>query len=121
MTSLRELAASPVPRLRADQRDELLRVAEHAELALRAGVGLTLTDYLEADWLTRRALIAAADSLRGLAAQRAGLAALGPLGAAMAGADMDGGAAAESVYLAQQTALAVADIQTETERALRGA
>lgn len=119
--TLRELAASPVPPPRADQQAELLRVAEHAELALRAGVSLTLSDYIEADWLTRRALIAAADSLRGIAAQRAGLASLGPLGAALAGADMDGGAAAESVYLAQQTALAVASIQAETESALRGA
>jgi len=117
--TLRELAALPLSPLRQDQQVELLRVAEHAELALRAGVSLSLADYLAADWLTRRAFIAAADSLRGLAAQRAGLAALGPLGAAMAGADMDGGAAAESVYLSQQTALAVASIQAETERALR--
>lgn len=112
-----EMAAEPIPRVEPGEKAVLLRLTQHAELALRSG--LPLPTYLECDWLTRRAFIAASDSLRALAAQRAGLAAHSPMGAALSGADVDGGEAAELVFLTQQTALAEVNMYVETQEALR--
>ncbi len=113
-----DLALKGVAPLESGELPLLVKLTRHAELALRSG--LPLPPYLEVDWLVRRAFIAAADRLRGQAAQRAGLAATGPLGAALAGAEADGGEAAEAVFLEQQTALALANIRAETEASLRG-
>jgi hypothetical protein len=113
MTAFSELATKPIPPVEPGQAETLIRLTEHAELATEAGVVPGYEDWPKMGWLERRAWRAAAVRSRGLAAQRAGLASLGPLGAALAGADADGGAAAEAVYMTALAAKVVASVEAE--------
>lgn len=115
--TLRQIATQPVPPVRRGDRAELARLVAHAHAALLSAQPPTFRDYLAMDWLTREAFAQALASFRTTAVLRAGLASSGPLGAQLAAADSDGGAAAEAVFLQQQTALALGNIRAEMEAA----
>ena len=113
MGVLTELALSAIPDPEDDDKVLVLKLREHAYNALLCSQGPTYQDYLAMSWPERDAFSHAYKAFRGLASQRAGLAVHGPLGSALAGAEADGGEAAERVFLEQVTQAALAVISAE--------
>ncbi len=111
-----DLAREPVPPV-GPVTAEGAALQLHIDLAASVGVAPSYREWLGMGWEERHAWLAAADRARGIAAQLGGLAAMGPLGAALAGAEADGGAAAESVFLTRQVDAALASIEKEMEEA----
>ncbi len=112
VVSLRDLVMSPVPPLEEDDAEVLHRMLQAAEMC-PAPCWPGYADYLAMDWLERRAWIAAWKKIRSADAMLTGLASLGPMGVALAGADADGGAAAEEVFLQGRVDEALVAIRAE--------
>ena len=108
-----------IPALQPCEEVTLAKMTAGAYEALQACQPPTWAEYFKMSWLERDAVSAARRILQAEAAQRMGLANTGPLGAALAGSDGDGGAAAEAVFLAQQTAQALVNIKAEAEHVPR--
>ena len=104
MSALRELAMLelPDPEMTDDDARLYFRMTEHAYQALRASQPPTYQDYIGMDWLERAAFAEAADRMRLETSDRI----LATIGEHLVDT-------AESVFLAQRTAQAVADVQRE--------